>query len=90
MFVSISDKCTASTNITGKRDNEALINRLYGRIAALRCARNLDYPDDMSRFLRSVRPALHPAQTINQSSHNGIVRVKRNNKRRKQQNPFLL
>jgi len=32
----------------------------------LRGARNLDYPFDMSRFLRSVRLALHPAQTINQ------------------------
>ena len=45
---------------------ELLINCLCGRIAALRGARDLDYPFDMSRFLRSVRLALHPAQTINQ------------------------
>ena len=45
---------------------ETLINCLCGRIAALRGARNLDYPIDMSRLLRSVRLALHPAQTINQ------------------------
>ena len=45
---------------------EPLINCLYGRIVALRGARNLDYPVDISRFLRSVRLVLHPAQTINQ------------------------
>ena len=45
---------------------EALINRLCGRIAALRGARNLDIFLYMPRFLRSVRLALHPAQTINQ------------------------
>ena len=45
---------------------EPLINCLCWRIAALRGARNLDYPFDMSRLLRSVRLALHPAQTINQ------------------------
>ena len=43
-----------------------MINCLCGRIASLRGARNLDYPVDMSRFLRSVRLALHPAQAINQ------------------------
>jgi len=51
------------------RIKETLINCLYGRIAALRGARNLDYPIDMSRFLRSGRLALHPAQTINQVFH---------------------
>jgi len=45
---------------------ETLINCPCGRIAALRGARNLDYPIDMSRFLRSVRLALHPARIINQ------------------------
>jgi len=46
--------------------NEMLINCLCGRITALRGARNLGYPDDMSRFLRSVRFVLHPVQTIYQ------------------------
>jgi hypothetical protein len=32
----------------------------FGRIAALRGARNLAYLQDMSRLLRSVRLALHP------------------------------
>jgi len=45
---------------------EPLINCLCERIAALRGARNLDYLCDMSRFLRSVRLTLHPAQIINQ------------------------
>jgi len=45
---------------------ETLINCLCGRIAALRGARNLNIFPYMSRFLRSVRLALHPAQTINQ------------------------
>ena len=45
---------------------ETLINCLCGRIAKLRGTRNLDYLVDMSRFLRSVRLALHHAQTINQ------------------------
>ena len=40
------------------------INCLCGRIAALRGAQNLDCPFGMSRLLRSVRLALHPAQTI--------------------------
>ena len=52
---------------------ETLINCLCGRIAALRGTRNLDYPFDMSRFLRSVRLTLHPAQTINQGFPNGIM-----------------
>ena len=50
--------------ITGIR--KALINCLCGRIAALRGTRNLDIFLYMPRFLRSVRLALHPAQTINQ------------------------
>jgi len=50
---------------------ETLINCLCRRIVALRGARNLDYHVDMSRFLRSVRLALHPAQTINQGFHRG-------------------
>ena len=45
---------------------EPPINCLCGRIAALRGTRSLDYPVDMPRLLRSVRLALHPAQTINQ------------------------
>ena len=49
---------------------EPLINCLCGRIAAFRGARNLDYPFDMSRLLRSVRLALHPAQKNNQRFHN--------------------
>ena len=48
------------------RVKETLIYCLYGRIAALRGARNLNIFLYMSRFLRSVRLALHPAQTINQ------------------------
>jgi hypothetical protein len=43
---------------------ETLNNCLSGRIAALRGARNLDILFYMPRFLRSVRLALHPAQTI--------------------------
>jgi len=35
-------------------------NSFFGRIAALRGARNLAYLQDMSRLLRSVRLALHP------------------------------
>ncbi|BBI99661.1 hypothetical protein FGKAn22_13540 [Ferrigenium kumadai] len=35
-------------------------NSFFGRIAALRGARFLAYPNDMSRSLRSVRLALHP------------------------------
>ena len=45
---------------------KALINCLCGRIAALRGTRNLDIFLYMPQFLRSVRLALHPAQTINQ------------------------
>ena len=45
---------------------ETLINCLCGRIAALRGARNLNIFQYMPRFLRSVRLALHTAQTINQ------------------------
>jgi hypothetical protein len=45
---------------------ETLIKCPCGRIAALRGARNLDICFYMPRFLRSVRLALHPAQTINQ------------------------
>ena len=45
---------------------ETLINSLCGRIVALRGARNLNIFLYMPRFLRSVRLALHPAQTINQ------------------------
>ena len=52
---------------------ETLINCLCGRIVALRGTRNLDYPFDMSRFLRSVRLALHLAQTINQGFHKGAI-----------------
>ena len=51
---------------TGFRLKETLINCLSGRIAALRGARNLNIFLYMSRFLRSVRLALHPAQAINQ------------------------
>ena len=39
-----------------------LNKRLCERIAALRGTRNLDYPFDMFRILRSVRLALHLAQ----------------------------
>jgi hypothetical protein len=45
---------------------ETLINCLSGRIASLCGARNLNIFMYMPRFLRSVRLALHPAQTINQ------------------------
>ena len=45
---------------------ETLINCPCGRIAALRGARNLNIFLYMLRFLRSVRLALHPTQTINQ------------------------
>jgi len=38
------------------------INPFYGRIAALRGARTLAYLKDMSRALRAVRLALHPAE----------------------------
>jgi hypothetical protein len=51
---------------------ETLINCLCGRIAKLfapRGARNLDIFLYMPRFLRSVRLALHPAQTIYQRFH---------------------
>jgi len=52
---------------------EHLINCLFGRIAALHGARKLDYPVDMSRFLRSARLALHPARTITQRFLNRFV-----------------
>ena len=48
---------------------ERLIDCLRGRmlaLSALRGTRKLAYPFDMSRFLCSVRLALHPAQRINQ------------------------
>ena len=45
----------------GKMSREALIKWLRERIAALRGARNLAYQIDISRFLRSVRLALHLA-----------------------------
>ena len=51
---------------------ETLINCLYRRIDTLHGTRNLDYPVDMSRFLRSVRLALHPTQTINQGFLNSL------------------
>ena len=51
---------------------KALINCLCGRIAALRGARNLNIFLYKPRFLRSVRLALHPAQTINQRFRNNI------------------
>ena len=54
------------TSLIADTVKETLINCLGERIVALRGARNLDYPFDMSRFLRSVRLALHLAQTINQ------------------------
>ncbi len=43
---------------------EALNKWLRGRIAALRGARPLAYLSDMSRVLRSVRLALHPARSF--------------------------
>ena len=43
---------------------ETLNNWLRGRIAALRGARSLAYLLDMSRSLRSVRLALHPARSF--------------------------
>ena len=45
---------------------ETRVNCLSGRIAALRGARNLNIFLYMSRFLGSVRLAIHPAQIINQ------------------------
>ena len=48
---------------------ERLIDCLRGRmlaLSALRGTRKLAYRFDMSRFLCSVRLALHPAQRINQ------------------------
>jgi len=38
------------------------INPFFGHIAALRGARSLAYPQDMSRVLRSVRLALYPEE----------------------------
>jgi len=52
---------------------KTLINCLCGRIAALRGARNIDIFLYIPRFLRSVRLALHPAQTINQHFLRGSV-----------------
>ena len=65
------------------KPKKALINCLYGRIAALRGARNLDIFLYMPRFLRSVRLALHPAQTINQCFPNVSRIVKFNMKWRR-------
>ena len=56
-----------------KAVKETLINCLCGRIAALRGARNLNIFIYMPRFLRSVRLALHPAQTINQGFLNAVI-----------------
>ena len=55
------------------RIKETLINCLCGRIAALRGARNLNIFLYMPRFLRSVRAAQYPAQTITQSFLNRKV-----------------
>ena len=55
-----------TTDNSRNSPKETLINCLSGRIAALRGARNLNIFLYMPRFLRSVRLALHPAQTINQ------------------------
>ena len=51
---------------------ETLIHCLCGRIAVLRGTRNIGYHVDMSRFLRSVRLAFHPAQAINQGFPNTL------------------
>jgi len=61
-------------NILCTNFKETLINCLSGRIATLRGARNLNIFLYMSRFLRSVRLALHPAQTINQHFLNNLPR----------------
>ena len=45
-----------------------LQNCLHGRIAALRGARNLAVYRILSRFLRAVRLALHPARLVLQRS----------------------
>jgi hypothetical protein len=45
---------------------EVLINWLRARIAALRGTRNLAVYRILSRFLRSMRLALHHARSINQ------------------------
>ncbi|MCX8518747.1 MAG: hypothetical protein ORN21_01260 [Methylophilaceae bacterium] len=46
------------------RVRERLQNRLRGRIEALRGARNLAVYLILSRFLRAVRLALHPARLV--------------------------
>jgi hypothetical protein len=43
---------------------KTLFQRLRGLIAALRGARPLAYPDDMSRALRAVRLSLSPARSL--------------------------
>ena len=52
---------------------ETLNKLLRGRIAALRGARPLAYLVDMSRLLRSVRLALHPARCFFQRFPNSQV-----------------
>jgi len=45
------------------------INTFFGRITALRGTRNLAVYCILSRFLRSVRLALHPKSCIYSSAH---------------------
>ena len=54
---------------------EALINCLRKRSAALGGAQKLVYPIDMSRFLRSIRLASHLVQRINQYFPNQIHHI---------------
>ena len=53
--------------VAGVELGKKLIKWLRGRIATLRGTRNLAVYRILSRFLRSVRLALHPARSINQS-----------------------
>jgi hypothetical protein len=48
----------------GDRFEEALQNLLRGRSASLQCARILAYHFDMSRILRALRLASHPARGV--------------------------